>query len=179
MYLESLEALVQPEGLTWFSRSQWSQLISLRLGYGSPESLEDLLESATAVVGEEPYQTALETLVISHFAPLPLPLVIRLSRTLGTPLVRKLELSRVQGGVFEPRLIQNLAAYFESVEDLRLHAAEEGEEELSVAEGRKRRTKPVDWTQGRWGIDDWGMALSAFPILRAIEMNHSRWVTPS
>lgn len=149
-------------------------MVSLRLGYGTPEALDDLLESATAVGDEEPIQTALETLVISHFAPLPLALVIRLSRTLGTPLVRKLELSRIQSNIFEPRLIQNLAAYFESVEDLRVHAAEDGEEELSLSEGRKMRTQPVDWTKGRYGVDDWGMALSAFPILRAVEVNHSR-----
>lgn len=168
-----------PEGLSWLSRAQWSQLLSLRLGYGSPETLEDLLESATAVEGEEPYQTALETLVISHFAPLPLPLIIRLSRTLGTPLVRKLEISRVSASIWEPRLLRNLAAYFDSVEDLRLHSADDGEEELSLQEGRKARIKPVDWTRGRYGIDDWGLALSAFSILRAVEINHSRCVTQS
>lgn len=70
---------------------------------------------------------------------------------------------------------RNLAAYFDSVEDLRIHAADDGEEELSLQEGRKVRTKPVDWTRGRWGIDDWGMALAGFSILRAVEINHSRY----
>jgi hypothetical protein len=111
IHLESLEALVPPEGLSWLSRKQWGHLRSLRLGYGSIEALNDLLESATAVEGEPVYETGLETLVVSHFAPLPLDVIVKLARTLGTSEVKKLELSRISASVFEPRLLVNLAAY--------------------------------------------------------------------
>ena len=109
--LRMLEALVPPEGLTWFSRQQWARLQSLRLGYGTSEGLMDLLESCTAHTDEPAYRTALHTLVISHYAPIPLETVVRLARTLGSSLVKKLELSRIAHVTFEPRLLINLAAY--------------------------------------------------------------------
>ena len=38
------------------------------------------------------------------------------------------------------------------MEDLRIHSAEVDEESLSVSEGRKVRTRAVDWTSGRFGM---------------------------
>lgn len=96
-------------------------------------------------------------------------------RTLGTPLVKKLEISRIAADAFEPRVLTNLAAYFEEVEDLRIHRADEGEEELSLQESRKARTKACDWVSGRYGMDDFGLAFAAFPCLRTVEINHARY----
>lgn len=45
--LDALEALVPPEGLSWLTRSQWQRLGSLRIGYGTEEVLQDVLESAS------------------------------------------------------------------------------------------------------------------------------------
>lgn len=86
VHLEILEALVPPDGLAWFSRKQWAQMTSLRLGYGSVTALSDLLDSCTAVDDEPVYLTALETLVLSHFAPIPLNIIVRLARCVKVTL---------------------------------------------------------------------------------------------
>lgn len=67
--------------------------------------------SSAAYEGESVYRTNLHTLVISHFTPLSLDTIVRFARTLGTPTVKKLEISRISAEVFEPKLLISLAAY--------------------------------------------------------------------